>query len=62
MTDPAKSSAGRRAIARLSLARAEAPAPQRGRPPVFHVFEELYARTLSDTEPRSCGATLAAER
>ncbi len=62
MTGSAKASDRRQALARLRLLRLESPAPQRERPPVFHVFEELYARTLRELEPRSCGTTLAAGR
>jgi hypothetical protein len=56
VTVAAKGSGRDRPLARLRLARiAEAERtqpPARERPPVFHVFEELYARTLRNVEAR----------
>lgn len=47
-----------RPIARLRLAKVPASAvADRERPPVFHFFEEIYARTLRDVEARATGAT-----
>jgi hypothetical protein len=62
MTSSAKAPDRRQALARLRLVRMESPEPRRERPPVFHVFEELYARTLRELEPRSRGTTLVAGR
>ncbi len=56
-TFPEASTAGR-PIARLRLAKAPASAvANRERPPVFHFFEEIYARTLRDVEARASGPT-----
>ncbi len=50
-----------RAIARLRLAKVPVSrVADAERPPVFHVFEELYARTLREMEARSCSAALVA--
>ncbi len=62
MTSSAKAPDRRRALARLRLVRVEAQPTHRERLPVFHVFEELYARTLRDLEPRSSSTTLVAGR
>ena len=51
-----------RPLARLRLAKlaqVEMPAaPARERPAVFHVFEELYARTVRDMDERPRAAPL----
>lgn len=61
MTSPSKVAGKARPIARLRLAKVPASAVAAlERPPVFHVFEELYARTLRDIEARTCTARLAA--
>jgi hypothetical protein len=48
-------------VARIRLEKKQMPvavAPER--PPVFHVFEEMYARTMRDAETRSYASGLAA--
>jgi hypothetical protein len=48
------------AVARVRLEKMPAPAiAARERPPVFHVFEELYARTLREVQARPSAAVLA---
>jgi hypothetical protein len=51
-------------IARIRLAKIREPeAATRDRPPVFHVFEELYARTLREMQaPPSSAAVAASDR
>jgi len=52
-----------RPIARVRLEKVPASEIVAGqRPPVFHIFEELYARTLREMEARSSAATLVASR
>ncbi len=52
-----------RPIARVRLEKVPASEIVAGqRPPVFHIFEELYARTLREMEARSSAATLVTSR
>lgn len=52
-----------RPIARIRLEKAQlSDLAARERPPVFHVFEELYARTIREMEARPGAGTLASGR
>ena len=60
MTHPPRGTGASR-IARIRLEkRPESALAARERPPVFHVFEELYARTLREMQARSSAAAVTA--
>jgi hypothetical protein len=63
VTISSRSSGKARPIARIRLEKARlSDVAARERPPVFHVFEELYARTVREMEIHPRAGTLASGR